>query len=487
MSSTPLSQLKKAKAGSDNLGINKFVVKTSKTDKASLDQQIANYLYATNTPFRAVEHDQFIKMIRMLRPGYIPPNRHQVGGDLLDQSFNSVIEKYSEDLKGKTVCMAMDGWSNIHNEPILALTLSVNGKVYIIDCIDTADSKHTADYLMKIVECNAEKAKEKFGCTVKSFVTDNAANMSKMRKELGKGDNIITYGCSAHLLNLLSQDMQIKNIKEHITEIIKYFRNHHIPGSLYKQAGGAMLVLPAETRWNTLVNSMESYLKNWEILVKVCREFSEEVDQKIINKVNDKGLKRTAEDYLDRMKPIAVALDSIQRETTLISDAVEIWLKLKDDMKDYLTDKKDMDNFDRRIRLALTPAHYLSNMIDPRYQGRRLTREQRDVAENYVSESFPHFLPTLMSFRGRSEPFQDFYFSKNVSESISPLAWWLNFSQDLKEDIINVPKQLFTAVASSAGVERVFSTFGFVHSAVRNRLGKEKASKLVTIHKYYNK
>lgn len=70
----PLSQLKKAKAGSDNLGINKFVVKTSKTDKASLDQQIANYLYATNTPFRAVEHDQFIKMIRMLRPGYIPPN-----------------------------------------------------------------------------------------------------------------------------------------------------------------------------------------------------------------------------------------------------------------------------------------------------------------------------------------------------------------------------------------------------------------------------
>ena len=109
------------------------------------------------------------------------------------------------------------------------------------------------------------------------------------------------------------------------------------------------------------------------------------------------------------MKPIAVALDSIQRETTLISDAVEIWLKLKDDMEEYLTDKKDMDNFGR-IKLALTPAHYLSNMKDPQYQGRRLTREQRDVAEKCVNESFPHFLPTLMSFRGRSEPFQVLFF-----------------------------------------------------------------------------
>ena len=308
-----------------------------------------------------------------------------------------------------------------------------------------------------------------------------------MGKELGKGEEIITYGCSAHLLSLLSQELQIKNIKEHITEIIKYFRNHHIPGSLYKAAGGTMLVMPAETRWNTIADSIESYLKNWEILVKVCKDNSEEVDQKIIKKVYDKALKRATEDYFERMKPIAVALDCVQRETTLISDAVEIWLKLKEDMKDYLTDKKDMDNFEKRINVALTPAHFLSNMIDPRYQGRRLTPEQRDVAEKYVCECFPEFLPILMSFRGRTQPFKDFYFAKDVLETLSPLAWWLNFSHDLAENVLNVPRQLCTAVAASAGVERVFSTFGFVHSTIRNPLGKEKASKLDTIYKYYNK
>ena len=41
--------------------------------------------------------------------------------------------------------------------------------------------------------------------------------------------------------------------------------------------------------------------------------------------------------------------------------------------------------------------------------------------------------------------------------------------------------------ASSASVERVFSTyFGFVHSKVRNRLGVEKAGKLVFLHKLLN-
>ena len=111
--------------------------------------------------FRAVEHDQFIKMVRMLRPWYIPPNRYQVGGCLLDQSFSSVIDSYSEELKGKTVCMAMDRWSNVHNEPILVLTLSVDGNIYIIDCVDTAESRHTAEYLVKIAENNAEKVKKR--------------------------------------------------------------------------------------------------------------------------------------------------------------------------------------------------------------------------------------------------------------------------------------------------------------------------------------
>ena len=50
-----------------------------------------------------------------------------------------------------------------------------------------------------------------FGC----FVTDNAANIKKMRDALAKaGDlNIIYHGCSAHILNLSAKDLELSNIK----------------------------------------------------------------------------------------------------------------------------------------------------------------------------------------------------------------------------------------------------------------------------------
>jgi len=37
--------------------------------------------------------------------------------------------------------------------------------------------------------------------------------------------------------------------------------------------------------------------------------------------------------------------------------------------------------------------------------------------------------------------------------------------------IVSIAKQLLTATRSSAGVERIFSSFGLVHSKLRNRLG----------------
>ena len=40
-------------------------------------------------------------------------------------------------------------------------------------------------------------------------------------------------------------------------------------------------------------------------------------------------------------------------------------------------------------------------------------------------------------------------------------------------------EQLSSLPASSASVERVFSTFGYVHTKLRNRLGNDKTEKLV--------
>ena len=91
-----------------------------------------------------------------------------------------------------------------------------------------------------------------------------------------------------------------------------------------------------------------------------------------------------------------------------------------------------------------------------------------------------------MKFRGKSHPFLEFEFSSEVSAVLSPVQWWRSHRDDIDSQTLATILQFLTAVASSAGVERVFSSYGLVHSKLRNRLGTEKAAKLVFLFKAIN-
>ena len=67
-----------------------------------------------------------------------------------------------------------------------------------------------------------------------------------------------------------------------------------------------------------------------------------------------------------------------------------------------------------------------------------------------------------------------------------PLTWWKAQSCVLDPAMVSLAEQLLTARASSAGIKRIFSTFGFVHSKILNRLGTNKAGKLVFLYKLLN-
>lgn len=43
-----------------------FCLRTTAATKRALDVQVARYLFATNTPFRAVENPEFIDMVSLL-------------------------------------------------------------------------------------------------------------------------------------------------------------------------------------------------------------------------------------------------------------------------------------------------------------------------------------------------------------------------------------------------------------------------------------
>ena len=57
-------------------------------------------------------------------------------------------------------------------------------------------------------------------------------------------------------------------------------------------------------------------------------------------------------------------------------------------------------------------------------------------------------------------------------------------SNKLPSDFCRFFGSLLSCPPSSASIERLFSTFGIVWTKLRNRLGNEKAGKLVKVHRY---
>ena len=127
------------------------------------------------------------------------------------------------------------------------------------------------------------KCKRNFGAVVRSFVTDNASNVHKMRDILSQKQpdsdemDVVSYGCSVHLLNLLSADVEVSGVKDEMISIAKYFRNKHLLSSWYRKAGGSKLTLPIDVRWNTVSDSIRSFLKNRGILVQVCQDKKDDI------------------------------------------------------------------------------------------------------------------------------------------------------------------------------------------------------------------
>ena len=121
------------------------VIKTTGALKSRLDLLVAKFFYSCNIPFSAVEHPSFKTLMEALRPGYQVPTRKQLSGNLLDDVTAELTGSVRHCLNGKIVTLAQDGWSNIHNDPVLATCVTTDSGTYFLDATDTGSMPKTAD------------------------------------------------------------------------------------------------------------------------------------------------------------------------------------------------------------------------------------------------------------------------------------------------------------------------------------------------------
>ena len=206
-----------------------FCLLTDSAAVTQLDLQIARFFYACNIPFNIAQHKEFKAMISLLRPGYSPPNRKILAGNLLNTVHERINEHICEQTRGKEVTLIQDGWSDIHNNPVIATSIHTGSKSYFLNAVDTGANKKTASFCAELFQSAISEAEAKFDCRTIGVVTDNERKMESMSRKLCEVDNsLITYGCSSHLLNLLGQDVTPQQVINPIVDVSKYFINHQL-------------------------------------------------------------------------------------------------------------------------------------------------------------------------------------------------------------------------------------------------------------------
>ena len=75
-----------------------------------------------------------------------------------------------------------------------------------------------------------------------------------------------------------------------------------------------------------------------------------------------------------------------------------------------------------------------------------------------------------------------FYFSHCAQTELAPITWWkTGLRLGFPPRLASLAMQLISCTASSAQVERAFSTLGFIYGDHRQNLGSEKAKKLAVV------
>lgn len=280
--------------------------------------------------------------------------------------------------------------------------------------VDAAGEKHDAIYLKRItyeMTCGVQNC---FECKVGAIVTDSAPAMAKMRAELANDEelnlDIIMYGCAAHVANLLAHDLakilNSETTQSRVMHVVKYFRNHHLPKSWFKDAGGTMMTMPIDVRWNSYCDTFKTYLKNWPVMLEICEKYRNEINRDVKLYVQSLSLKRNVEDIFHMFNPISVALDRLQQSTCQIAECVAVWKQLERDLSansNFTTPYKNC--FQDRYEMVLQPCHFAAYMLSPRYIeiSQSLPENEAKKGMTYIEEEFPvSFLSKYFKFKALS-------------------------------------------------------------------------------------
>ena len=393
---------------------------------------------------------------------------------------------------------------NYRSESIVNLIVSTPTP-YLYESISTGSESHDGEfYCQKVSEIVKKVGPKK----VVGFVTDNASVMKKSWRLLSvKYPHLITFGCSAHGLNLLCKDImsipRLRKLEKLANSIVNVFKKSALLSGRIKELSSQQgsekieLKLSNKTRWVSTLLSFTSLLKSKSIIrqIAVDTKYEASLGRQKLSEILSSNFWDELTETTEIMKPIAKWIILLQTEKKPMLHLVfpafqEIKRKISSYfLKTSLTEREKksiLDSIKKRQGFCVKPAHLAAHLLDCDAQGNELSASQTHVAMDFLfqwtQKIFPEEVDKVMAdlaeFRSKTGIFSsESYLWRMRSSKLTVVQWWGLYSGKLS--LADIAIGLLNINPTTATTERSFSTFKLIQSAKRNRLTNERAGKLV--------
>ncbi|XP_071579235.1 uncharacterized protein [Temnothorax nylanderi] len=510
LASTPsVSSSSTSKSSRSNKTLEKFVSVTTDKMKTKIDHALARAVFITGVPFSIFENPYWKFAMSLMRPSYEPPSAYQISNPLLNSEYDQVMQSVKAKIKAAP-CLGIitDGWTNIRGENLINFVISTPEPIFL-KSVAPGKERETAKFISsEILKIIDDLVKDDVDVKrIFLIVTDNAANMRAAWSLVNeKHPHIVTIGCCAHSLNLLVNDMikqpSVQCINKKVKKVIKEFKNHHVINAVFKSeqkerygSKAISLKLPPKTRWFYLVISLYSIRSNKAAMQATVIEENLDVKREIRDMVLDNdGFWELISELYKMLIEIAKAISKVESDKTVLSEVPQLTKQISTNVS-LAVDTSSIFTGEEKIKVnkaiverlynCNSEIHFAANLLDPKKLGKDLELVEKQSAFQFISKQCEFLnlekglvLANLAEFRTKTGFFSDSSIWEAAAH-VSPATWWGGFCSD--QNLYSIAMRLFNVPPSSAACERNWSTHGFVHSKIRNRLTNERVQKQVAI------
>lgn len=459
---------------------------------------------ATGVSFRIANSVEWKELMKELNPEYAknPVNAYRVSGELLDELYDSKKSEIQKIINlSSHITVITDGFTNIRQDHLVNFFLKTQGKKSIY--FKTIDTEGKPQNAAAIAEDIANIIKEIGPEKVDNVVTDNCNVMQAaweiLRQEY---DQLNCYGCTAHMLNLLIQDIVKSNddfekLCEENEIIVKYINNHHATNRLFRdnmqaEGVGQKLTLRVKSRWYSVFNSLNNTMTAKSLLIMMVNDHKQVFDNinpraksmDVVRLIKCENFWQRLQGNIRKIELPTKLIGRVESDDSTIEIVQQTFIELLDfyiASNDLRAQKLVLDRWNKIACTVIRAAHMLNHVqaMDSKYlpgEDVKCLEALSKQAIEFGGEIFEkQVISEIQVFHRNMRELDEIH--KENYRRISSSSFWVMHGHLKFPSLYKLSDFLFGA-ASSAASERGWSIVGFVHSRLRNRLVNEKVDKI---------